>query len=274
MEAQCLIKCLSQSESGHQQRPISSNVVAINEASLMKTSRKTIHASAVILIAGLVGIAQAQTTIFTDNFEGYTAGTSEDAGWGSYGSLANYSLTVAAGTGVGGSQGLTWKADFLGSYSGYIPSNIGYSGGNPSGNTDPNINDYTLSFEMAIPSGVALNQLQLTLQGWEGQWFSGAQNSAGQYQINTSAVTVGGGFQLITVNLGAINAADAGNFDPLDQTYQFQWQLNGWQLAGGGPVTGEQVTIDNLAITMVPEPATLALIGLGMTALLVRRRKG
>ena len=196
----------------------------------------------VALLGGFVTAAQAQTTIFSDNFEGYAAGTSEDAGWGSYASLANYSLTVAAGTGVGGSQGLTWKADFLTQYAGYIPSNLGYSGGNPSGNTDPNINDYTLSFQMAVASGVALNDLQLTLQGWEGLWFTGAQNSAGQVSINTSAVTVGSGFQTITMNLGALNTAGGGNFDPLDQTYQFQWQLNGWQLAGGGPVTGKQVS--------------------------------
>jgi hypothetical protein len=94
----------------------------------------------------------------------------------------------------------------------------------------------------------------------------------GAQSIDTSAVTVGGGWQNITVNLGTL-FGNATGFDPTDQTYQMQWQVNGWELAGGGPVTGEQITIDNVTITMVPEPSTLALIGLGAASLAWLRRK-
>jgi hypothetical protein len=242
-----------------------------NPNATMKKLHRTV--SIIAALSSFAVAAQAQTTVWSDNYESYTAGTSEIAPWSSTGTLANYSVTVAAGTGVGGSQGLTWQADFLSQYSGYLAVNMGYSGGNPSGNTDPNINDYTLSFDMSVPSGVAVNQLQLTLNGWPGQWFTGTGNGNASVAINTSAVTVGSGFQLISVNLGTLLAGSGSTFNPLDQTYQFQFQLNGWQLAGGGPVTGEQMTIDNAQITVVPEPSSLALIGLGAAGLFWLRRK-
>ncbi|MFZ0829439.1 MAG: PEP-CTERM sorting domain-containing protein [Verrucomicrobiia bacterium] len=223
-----------------------------------------------VLLGGFATAAQAQV-VFSDNFEGTAAGTDELAGWASTGTLSAYSLTVAAGTGVGGSQGLTWQANFNSAFSGYMPCNLGYSGGNPSGNTSANLNDYTLSFDMAVASGVALNHLQLTLQGWEGQWFSGAGPNGGQVNIDTSAVAVGSGFQHFSLNLGTLMAGTG--FDPLDQTYQFQWQMNGWELAGGGPVTGEQMTMDNVQVTMVPEPSTVALVGVGMAGLCWLRRR-
>lgn len=232
-------------------------------------SKNCLSIAMVVLLGSFAATTQAQV-VFSDNFEGYAAGTSELAGWASTGTLANYSLTVAAGTGVSGSQGLTWQADFNAAYTGYMPCNLGYSGGNPSGNTDPNINDYTLSFDMAVASGVAVNQLQLTFQGWEGQWFSGAMNG-GTVTLDTSAVGVGTGFQHFNLNLGTLMAGTG--FDPLDQTYQFQWQLNGWQLAGGGPVTGEQMTLDNVQVSIVPEPSTIALVGMGMAGLCWLRRR-
>jgi len=234
-------------------------------------STNCLSIATVALLGSFAATTQAQV-VFSDNFEGYTAGSDQLAGWASTGTLANYSLTVAAGTGVSGSQGLTWQSDFNAAYSGYLPSNLGYSGGNPSGNTDANLNDYTLSFDMAVASGVAVNQLQLSLNGWAGQWFSGASTSS-QAAIDTSAVTVGSGFHLVTVNLGTLFAGSGGNFDPTSQTYQFQFQLNGWQLAGGGPVTGEQMTLDNVKITVVPEPSTIALVGLGMAGLCWLRRR-
>src|SRR5208283_1662658 len=139
--------------------------------------------------------AQAQTTVFSSDFDNayfFPPNQNELAGYSDVSQIANYSLTTAPGSGTGGSQGLLWKADFLGSNTGWMQANIGYSGGNPSGNTDPNLSDYTLSFDMEIPSGVGLNHMQLNIQGWSGQWFSGAFTQTGSQNIDTSAVTVGG----------------------------------------------------------------------------------
>jgi hypothetical protein len=237
----------------------------------MKSSFRTIQFLTAAILSGIAVAAQAQVVV-SDNYESYTAGTSELTGYSSTASLTAYSLTVASGTGVGGSQGLTWAANFTAQYSGTMGINMAYY--NTSGNTDPNLNDYTLSFEMSVPSGVAVNQFQLGINGWAGLYFTGATSTTGTGTINTSGVGVGSGFQLITLNLGAFNTANSGTFNPLDITYQIQLQLNGWQLAGGGPVTGEQMTIDNLQIQAVPEPTTLALAGLGAAGLLaIRRRK-
>jgi hypothetical protein len=84
-------------------------------------------------------------------------------------------------------------------------------------------------------------------------------------------VGVGTGFQTISVNLGTW-AAGSG-FNPASGTYQFQWQVNGWELANGGS-NGEKVVIDNVFMTMaVPEPSSLALIGIGAAGLFWLRRK-
>ena len=220
------------------------------------------------LIGGFAATAQAQT-VFQDNYNGYTAGQNAFS-WGDTANLTSYSVTIASGVGTSGSQGLEWQANFNAAYNGYMASQLGYSGGNPSGNTSVNLNDYTLSFDMAIPGGVGLNNLQVDLQGWAGQWFTGAFTETGAHTINTSAVTVGTGFQHISVNLGTW-AAGSG-FNPASGTYQFQWQVNGWELGGGGSL-GEKIAIDNVLIMMVPEPSSLALIGLGAAALLSLRNR-
>jgi hypothetical protein len=238
---------------------------------MKKVSKNYISIAIVAMLAGFAVESQA-ITVFMDNYEGYTAGTSEFS-WGDLSHITGNSVTVASSVGVGGSQGLLWQDNFNAAYSGYVASQIGYSGGNPSGNTSVNLNDYTLSFDMAIWNGVGLNHLQVDLQGWAGQWYSGGMTDTGAKTIDTSSVVPLGGFQHISVNLGTL-AAGSG-FDPSSQTYQFQLQVNGWELSTGGPQANEMIAIDNLQVTMVPEPSSMVLIGLGAAALFaIRRRKG
>jgi hypothetical protein len=226
----------------------------------------------IAIAAMLTGFAvESQAiTVFTDNYEGYAAGANEFS-WGDTGNVNPYSVTIAQFQGVGGSQALSWNASFNASYNGYLASQIGYSGGNPSGNTSANLSDYTLSFDMAIWNGVGLNNLQVDLQGWAGQWFTGGFSETGAKTINTSSVVPLGGFQHISVNLGTW-AAGSG-FDPSSQTYQFQLQVNGWELATGGPQANEIIAVDNLRVDMVPEPSSMALLGLGAAALLSFRQR-
>jgi len=240
---------------------------------LVKDSKfaKVPFLGALLLLVGVVS-ARSQVTIWSDNFEGYSAGQNVLAPWSSTGSLANYSATIASGLGVGGSQALNWTANFTGAYSGWMQVQLGYSGGNPSGNTDPNLGDYVLSFDMAVNGPTAVNHMQLNIQGWSGQNYSGTATSTGAQGINTSFIAPGSGFQVVSVNLGTLYGNSTG-FDPTSQTYQFQWQLNGWELANGGPDSGVSVTIDNASITAVPEPCSVGLVGLGLVAACLVRRK-
>ena len=236
----------------------------------MKTKSILRTCITITALAGSMAVTQAQV-IFQDNYEGYVANENKFA-WGGTSSLQNYSLSIAPGVGSGGSQGLQWLADFTGSYSGYMAANMGYSGGNPSGNTSTSLSDYTLSFDIAV-IGVGLNNVQLNLEGWAGQWFSGAMTSTGSGNIGVGSATPGTGFHNISVNLGAWKPGSS--FNPTSQTYQLQWQVNGWELAGGGPSVGQQVVIDNVQITMtaVPEPSSIALVASGLVGLLVLRRR-
>lgn len=129
-----------------------------------------------------------------------------------------------------------------------------------SGNTDPNASDYVLSFD-AMGSQAA--NIQLGLQSWVGNYFGGAQtiNTTLNDQLNAANT-----WQTFSVNLGTISGAI-----PTGATWQLNYQLNSW--LWGGPGFTDTLTIDNIVLTNIPEPATFALAGLGMAALLVFRRR-
>jgi len=242
---------------------------------MKNTSRNYMGIAIAAMLTGFAVESQAQMTVFSENYESYAAGANE-FNWGSTGNItpvnSPYYVSIQPGAGVGGSQALVWEDTFRAAYDGYLANQIGYSSGsNPSGNTSANLSDYTLSFQMAIWNGVGLNDLQVDLQGWGSPGYGGAFSETGARSIDTSSVTVGGGFQTISVNLGTW--AVGSGFNPASQTYQFQLQVNGWQLAGGGPVVDETIAIDNLQVTMVPEPTTLALIGLSAASLFAMRRR-
>jgi hypothetical protein len=59
--------------------------------------------------------------------------------------------------------------------------------------------------------------------------------------------------------------------NPTGATWQFNFQLNSWQR--GGPANTDTLTLDNIVLTVVPEPTTIALAGLGVAALWFFRRK-
>lgn len=228
----------------------------------MKTLHKKTQLLALVLLAGFAGAAQAQVSIISDNFEGQTPGANL-AAW-SGGNIANNTVTAQA-AGVGGSMGVEWQVDFLQSYNGYQAYQ--WQGASITGNTSPNLGDYTLSFDLDVVGPAALNNLQLNLQAansWSGPW--GSSGSAGIPLSGTM------GWQHVSLTLDdAIWTANG--LTPQGSIWQLQFQLNGWQLAGGGPAPGETVILDNLSVTMAPEPVSFALAGLGAAALLVFRRR-
>ena len=240
---------------------------------MKRTFPKYLGVAAAAMLCGFAAAVQAQTTVFSENFEGIPSGTDELAPWSDTADLAdaNYSLTVQAGAGKTGTQGLLWQANFRpATWSGWLQANMGYGGNPPAGNTDPNLSDYILSFDMRIISGATLGHLQLNIQGWSDPGYGGTMTQTGGQNIDTSSLSVGGAYQHLSVNLGDL--AGGSGFNPTSGTYQFQWQVNGWELGGGGSL-GEKIAIDNVLIMMVPEPSSLALIGLGAAALLSLRNR-
>jgi hypothetical protein len=181
------------------------------------------------------------------------------------GNIANTSVTYTDGAGVGGTRGVLFVNDFQQQWNGYIAYQ--YQNGSVTGNTDPNLSDYVVSFDLNV-QGTPFNDIQLNVQSanaWPGPW---AGTGAGA--IPVSATT---GFQHVSVNLANSSIWSADALNPTCSIFQLQFQLNGWQLAGGGPALGEQVALDNVTLALVPEPASLLLTGLGLAGWFLARRR-
>jgi len=200
----------------------------------------------------------AQVTIFSDNLDSLSGNT---PGY-SFGDAINFSHTYVAGAGVGGSVGARILSDFGGT-NGYGGVAYQYQNGNVTGNGSGNLADYTLSFDAAVNK--ANGGFALIVQNWSGTFFSGSfSQSTYPSEITLATPNV---FQHFSINLGAFNAGAI----PTGQTWQIAWQMD--EFAYGGPGTGYQLIIDNVKVTMVPEPSILALSVLGAASLAVLHRR-
>jgi hypothetical protein len=129
-----------------------------------------------------------------------------------------------------------------------------------SGNTDPNPANYVLSMDLYGSQAVPL---QIGVQSWQDNWFGGAQLFDTTINPTLAAANT---WQTYTVNLGSIPAIT----NPTGATWQLNFQLNSWDW--GGPDNTDTLLVDNLVLARVPEPATMALLGLSGLALIRRRR--
>ena len=207
------------------------------------------------VLGGFVASAQAQTTIFNQNFDGGYSGAFGTAQYFG-GAPTNYANSVVSS---GGNPNGAWTATMTTTtWSDYYAGQLQLM--TVSGNTDPNPANYVLSFD-AYGSRAA--NIQLGLQSWQGNYFGGSQ------LINTTLNdTLGAAntWQTFSVNLGTISGAI-----PTGATWQVNFQMNSWQW--GGPGIVDSLTIDNIVLTQIPEPGMFALAGLGAAALLIFRRK-
>lgn len=225
----------------------------LNSKSLMRqiSSKGSLWAAA--LLFAVAGNVQAQIYIINDNLDSYANGT-VTAGY-TFGDVANSSHTYVAGAGVGGSTAAVIQSDFTPPGVGYGGVAYQYQDGNTGGlNTSPNLSDYTLSFDAEVNK--AGGGFALIVQSWAGTYFSGAgptqSSSSSDFTLSTA-----GTFQHFSVNLSSLSSG----LNPTGQTLQIAWQMD--EFTYGGPGTGDQLVIDNVQLTMVPEPSSAALAALG-----------
>ncbi len=205
--------------------------------------------------------ALAQVTIFSNNFDSLSGPTPGYA----FGDAVNFSHNYTAGVGVGGSVGAQVLSDFSSGPNGYGGVAFQYQNGNVTGNSSANLSDYTLSFDALVNK--ANGGFTLIVQNWTGTFFSGTFSQS-QYPTEITLPTANV-FQHYSINLGSLSAGAV----PTGQTWQIAWQMD--EFTFGGPGTGDGMVIDNVQVTMVPEPSSIGFAILGVASLAVlRRRKG
>jgi hypothetical protein len=226
---------------------------------------------AATLLAGLT--AQASVLIINENFDPSLSAGANLSAYGPGGNGTSGSTGIVAGDGVGGTS--AWESTMIaaaGGSSGYAYYGPQYQNGGVTGNTSASLSDYTVSFDAAASSGVSLN---LQIQSWTGAGFGGSMTGT----LNTAPANPGYGndinlttsYQHYSFNLGNTTVFQGNSgFLPNGGTIQMAFQLDD----GANPPWTATLDVDNLQLSMVPEPTILALSGMGisLTGMLIRRR--
>jgi glucuronoarabinoxylan endo-1,4-beta-xylanase len=202
--------------------------------------KKEIGTIGLIAFLSAFGVdARAQTLVLSDNFDSYSLGafgsTYNDASGG------NVTATIVA-PGEGGSG---HALQLTGNITNGVTENAGVNSPvyTPTDNTDPNLSDYTLSFDLAITQG-ANTGIGVTLN-----IFGTGAADGSSYNVPLSQNTVGGGFQHFSVNLGSLPAGyNIPVLNPTDGQYSFQLLFLGYNASV--TATPETIQLDNLQITI------------------------
>ncbi len=224
------------------------------------TARNVLFAT--MFLSGAVFTSQAQVTIFSDNLNSQPLGPA--AGY-AYGDAANDSWSYVAGVGVGGSEAAVVQTDFTSGPNGYGGAAFQYQSTTTTGNTSANLGDYTLSFDAEV--NAANGGFQLIAETFSGGVISSGTLSghgiiSPNIQLGTANV-----FQHFSYNLSQFAVDPFGATShlpvPTDQAWQIAFAIQTGTGPWNEPTTGAQLIIDNIQLTMVPEPAPVTLCALG-----------
>lgn len=236
----------------------------------MKHMVKTM--SLVAALSGLAVTSQAQTTVWSQNFDtlalgAYGAHTTDFINDTNTPALPANNIVALGQGGSGRAMAFTFNAT-NGVNLNLQTATLEYAA---SGNTSANLADYTLSFDMAVQGVnlVANQQLQVSVFG-PGSWlFNGNGALTNLASFTQTAQT---GYQHYSLNMGAWSAAAAA-LNPTASSFSVGIGV----VSYGNPMTAspEMLLVDNVAITMVPEPSTFAMLvgGLGLLAGWCRYRR-
>jgi hypothetical protein len=227
---------------------------------------------ATMLSGSAVFTSHAQVTIFSEEFNSgppFSDGSTLTFNGDEFGDTTSESYGAVSGIGEGGNGAMQLVLNAASGSDGYSGASVTYANGSLSGNTSSSLSDYTLSFYAQANAG----SLALILQSWSGNFASY------QGQLNTYP-SVGYGndlalnptYTLYSLNLGNSSTFQSGaGFQPNGGSIEITFQLDG----GGATPYSDTLDISDLSLTMVPEPASLALCALGGLGAFgfLRRRK-
>jgi PEP-CTERM motif len=207
------------------------------------------------------GNLMADTTVLSQNFDSGLSGSEALSGYHG-GDITASIYGIVAGDGVGGTSALVMTNTTVGNAgNGYGYGAVQLQETGLSGNTSMNLSDYTLSFDAESTAGGSLN---LQLQSFSGPGISGTVNT-----LNTAPANPGYGNDLTlnptythySLNLGDTSIFQGNDgFVPTSANWQIAFQLNG---GGNGNPSSLTFDVDNVMLTMVPEPSSLALFAMG-----------
>lgn len=190
-------------------------------------------------MSGFSIVTVAQTTVLSDNFDSYSLGAFSSTY--NYASGGNVTATIVAPGSGGNGRALQLSGDITNG----VSENAGVNSPvyAPSGNTDANLSDYTLSFDLAITQGANTGfSVLLNIFGTDA-----ADGSSCTVPISQN--TVGGGFQHFSVNMGTLPTGyQIPALNPSDSQYSFKLLFLGYNASV--TATPETILLDNLQITM------------------------
>ena len=217
-----------------------------------------IHESlcALALVAGTALDAQAQVAVFNETFDPLSPSGSVQLYYTALNATGG-SVGVVPGVGVGGTAGLQMQVESTSVLGGAGAVDGLYLNLAVSGNTSLDPSDYNLSFDAKATSGLLTSIL---VQTWDGPNASG--NNDGTLRDDPGVGLLSSSFQHYSLNLGAFTGSLSG-LGLAGGTYQLSFQY----VVTVPTPDDETAVIDNLELTMVPEPCASVLLGLGALAL-------
>lgn len=205
--------------------------------------------------------------IFTEDFDPLTPGRNIQVAY-TFGETTSSSTSVATGAGVTGDSWQTVNTTEPGP--GFSGVGAQFQFDTITGNTSTNPSDYILSFDAKSDGGSLNLQIETFEEANFGGSLTGKLNTAPDDPGFGNDLTLNSAYTRYELNLGdtSVFMSDSG-IDMSGGTIQIVFQFNG---SGSAPFT-QTLDVDNLTLTMIPEPATFLLLSAGVLGLVGMRRR-
>ena len=218
---------------------------------------------AIILIGFACSTSYADLPVLTEDYESYALSTFGMVSDFSDASYLGANSTAAIVTG----QALEFAFDVKTGV-GALNTNVAAQFSLPAiNNSRTNLADYTLEFDLAIPSGIN--------SGWFGVVEVATPGSGPRtLGLNMGALTPGGASVHHSMTLDAMSQPFGTLIDPTNPSWTVRLVALGFPANGGGGTVRTTLVLDNVRVTVIPEPSCLllALASVGSLCLVGRQR--